>query len=76
MKRESSLLKTQIELKREISENNVCYFKLIIGSDEDSRIVITDPALQNLINELPHYLSTVIHSQVLIDNFTTKEDSQ
>ncbi len=76
MAKEVSLLKTHIELKREYVDNQVFYYKLIIGTDPKTRVVITDSDLEHLLNDLPNFLSTVIHSQILIENIPSKEESK
>lgn len=76
MAKEANLLKTHVELKREYDEDQICYYKLIIGTDPETRVVITDSNLEHLLNDLPNFLSTVIHSQVLIENTPSKEESK
>ena len=72
----SSLLNTHIELKREFDDNQACFYKLIIGTDSDSQVVITDSDLARLLSDLPNFLSTVIHSKMLIENTPNQEKSK
>ena len=65
MKNDSTLLKTSVELQRETDANDEAYFKLVIGTDPETRVTITDRDLETLLNDLPNCLSTVINSQVL-----------
>ncbi|NIU00647.1 MAG: hypothetical protein GWN01_06825 [Nitrosopumilaceae archaeon] len=75
MHSESSLLNTSIELKKEHLPHQNIYYKLIIGTDPETRVVLTDEHLETLLNDLPQVLSTVIHSQVLMETPQTKEES-
>ena len=72
MAKDASLLRTSIELRREYRGNHTCYYKLIIGTDPATRLVITDQNLKNLLKDLPVFLSTVIQSQVLIEQPANK----
>ncbi|RMI03355.1 MAG: hypothetical protein D6681_10095 [Calditrichaeota bacterium] len=70
-----SLLETRIELQRVYDESqHKTYFKLIIGADPDTRVIITDQNIETLLQDLPNVLSTVIHSQVLMETLQTKEE--
>lgn len=62
------LLKTSVELRREYDEQRRCYYKLIIGTDPETRVVVSDDNVQSLLEDLPNLLSTVIQSQVLIES--------
>ncbi len=73
MANENTLVRTTIELKRDFDEQHQSYFKLIIGTDPDTRVIITDSNLESLLTDLPNVLSTVINSQVIIETFSTKE---
>lgn len=70
MTRDVSLLKTSIELTRERQSNNGCYYKLVIGANPSTRVVITNQSLKSLLKDLPDFLSTIVHSQIQIDNPT------
>lgn len=72
----TSLLNTSIELKREFGDDQTVYYKLILGTDDETRVVITDQHIENLLTDLPNFLSTVIQSQVLIENISAKEESK
>jgi len=74
MEKGDTLISTTIELKREFDDHHQSYFKLIIGTDPDSRVILTDSSLESLLDDLPNVLSTVINSQVLIEAFSTKEE--
>ncbi len=65
MKNDSTLLMSSVELQRETDDNDEAYFKLVIGTDPETRVTITDRDLETLLNDLPNCLSTVINSQVL-----------
>ena len=76
MQKVTKLISTEIELFREINENNQTFYKLVIGTDPQTRLVMTHTDLENLLGDLPNLLSTVIHSQVLIENLSPQEESQ
>ncbi|NOX36669.1 MAG: hypothetical protein GXO78_03950 [Calditrichaeota bacterium] len=67
MIREESLLQTKIEMLRVKRDDKEWYYKLIIGTDPETSIIITDPDFHALLSDLPSILSTVIQSQVLIE---------
>ncbi len=67
MIQEESLLQTKIEMLRVKREDQTWYYKLIIGTDPDTSIIITDTDFKALLSDLPNILSTVIQSQVLVE---------
>lgn len=62
------LVSSSIALSKEqTDEGQICY-KLIIGTDPATNVVIVDDQLDAILQDLPKILSTVIQSQVLIES--------
>ncbi|RMF58809.1 MAG: hypothetical protein D6748_07790 [Calditrichaeota bacterium] len=68
------LLKTSVALYKEYDSNQNVYFKLIIGTDPETRVIITDSKLDLLLSDLPNVLATVINSHVIIETEETMEE--
>ena len=68
MTRDVSLLKTSIELIRERRRDNGCHYKLVLGGNPSTSVVITNSNLKNLLKDLPVFLSNIVHSQIQLDN--------
>lgn len=75
MEKETVLVSTSIELKREVDDQQNSIFTLIIGTDPVTRVVLTDSNIEALLQDLPNVLLTVINSQVLIETFSNKEEN-
>ncbi len=67
MVQKETILQTKIEMLRVKRDGKEWYYKLIIGTDPETSIIITDPDFNNLLSDLPSILSTVIQSQVLME---------
>lgn len=61
------LLETTVFLVKDMDENNRPYYQLTIGTDPDTRIIITDQEVENLLNDLPKFFYNIIHTHVLIE---------
>lgn len=72
MFKDNKILDTSIELKQACSENGSAYYSLSIGSDPESRVIISEDNLDNLLNALPSFLNTVIQSQVTVETNSAK----
>ncbi|MCB0263606.1 MAG: hypothetical protein KDE52_08830 [Calditrichaeota bacterium] len=69
------MLQTSIGLKREFTTDGDAYFVLEIGMDPETRVSIVEPDMNTLLTNLPEYLTTIIQTQILIDQ-PAKEDAQ
>ncbi|MCB0267584.1 MAG: hypothetical protein R3C26_15430 [Calditrichia bacterium] len=75
MNAEVNMLQTSIGLKREFTTDGDAYFVLEIGMDPETRVSIVEPDMNTLLTNLPEYLTTIIQTQILIDQ-PAKEDAQ
>ena len=75
MNAEVNMLRTSIGLKREFTTDGDAYFVLEIGMDPETRVSIVEPDMNTLLTNLPEYLTTIIQTQILIDQ-PAKEDAQ
>lgn len=55
MFKDNTILDTSIELKQTCSDSGSAYYSLSIGSDPESRVVISEENLDNLLNVLPSF---------------------
>jgi len=69
-----NLLNTTVSLEEVREENNQIYYKLIIGTDPVTRLVITEDNIEALLKDLPRIFSTIIHTHVLIEKSQIKEE--
>ena len=72
MFKDNKILDTSIELKQAGGENGSAYYSLSIGSDPETRMVISEENLDNLLSVLPSFLNTVIQSQVTVETNSAK----
>lgn len=72
MFKDNKMLNTSIELKQTYGENDSSYYSLSIGSDPETRMVISEENLDNLLSALPSFLNTVIQSQVTVETNSAK----
>jgi len=67
MEKSRALLQTTVELSRNYSEKEGQFYSLQIGTDPETNIVITDKDIEGLLRDLPRIFSTIINTQVLIE---------
>jgi len=67
MEKSRELLQTTVKLSRHYSEKEGQFYTLQIGTDPETNIVITDSDIEGLLRDLPRIFSTIINTQVLIE---------
>ncbi len=71
---ERNLLETTVMLTEVREKNHQTYYKLTIGTDPVTRLVITEDNIEALLQDLPKIFSTIISTHVLVEKSQIKEE--